>query len=1060
MPVYHEVALEESICEYLAAHGWLYSPDDTGYDSARALFPADVLGWLAETQPESTAKSLKLRSLADAADPDALLSPHLGDPEAQRLLDSLVKALDHPVAKGGGTLQVLRHGFRHLPGGRRPMCQFKPATGLNPQTLESYRRVRLRVMRQVHFSLHDQRSLDLVLFVNGIPVATVELKTDFTQSTADAMAEYRTRRHPRTAGHREPLLTTGARALVHFAMDNETVQMTTDLRGEDTVFLPFNRGSEDDGAGNPENPGGSRTSYMWERIWNRDAWLDILGNFIYTEPIKQVSRTGAVIDTGHWRMVFPRFHQWEAVTAMLADARLGPGRSCLIQHSAGSGKTNSIAWLANRLISLHGADDQKVFDSVIVVTDRNVLDDQLREAVQQISDVDGVVVTVGPGDAARSGTSKSGLLGRALTAGGHIIVVTLQTFPYVMEAITRQREQSAATDPGLGSTDFSERTYAIVVDEAHSSQTGGAAQKLREVLSHQEMEELEDGGEYDINDWIAATAASRADSSHLSYFAFTATPKPRTLEMFGRSDGAGHYRPFHTYSMKQAIAEGFILDVLRGYVTYREAYEIANPHGDTMVDEKTARRGVIRWVELHPTNIGQKVQIIVEHFRANVGPLLDGRAKAMVVTDSRKAAVRYKLAIDRYIRRHHYDIGTLVAFSGSVDDEESGSDSFSEGSMNPRGTSDIRSAFDSDDYRILLVANKFQTGFDQPLLCAMYVDKKLSGVAAVQTLSRLNRPWRQGSLAKDSTFVLDFVNRSEDIQAAFEPFYADAMLDGGTDPNILALLQRGLATQHIYTDDEIEQCAEAWMHAERDPHPARWHHRLSAAVSPAKHRYSDRFAAARDNDDQAELQVLEQFRSDAATFVRLHQFLSQIIDLGDPELEKLAIFLRLLVRTLDTNQGSPDIDLADMRLVAISHRADEAVDIHLGTEEPEPQKPQTGAGSRGPQDPHEVALREIIDQINERFAGAFSEPQQRAAIDSLVQVVAADPLLQQIAASNTPGQLADSPEITRAIQRAVYENADAQARIGQAIAGNDALLTLVRNLIVEALLGRDADTDE
>lgn len=550
MAQHTEIEFENELCAHLEANGWLYSPNDAGYDRERALFPADVLAYLADTQPEQLAKVVK----SGAKDQSKQ--------EAQ-LLDRLVKVLDTPMENGGGTLNALRNGFSHM-AAKFQTCQFKPESTLNPKTVENYGKVRVRVMRQVHFSTGDQRSVDLVLFVNGLPVATCELKTDFTQTIQDAISQYKTTRLPKDPDTKkvQPLFVSGARALVHFAVSNDEVWMTTRLAGADTRFLPFNRGTDEGGAGNPLNPSGSPSSYLWERVLQRDSLLAILGRFMY---IKHETHTDPISGklTKASTLRFPRFHQWEAVTSITeAVAAEGPGHKYLIQHSAGSGKTDSIAWTAHRMARLQ-VDNKKVFDSVIVVTDRNVLDAQLQDAIKQIDNDQGIVVAVDRDQAARAGASKSGLLAGALTEGKLIIVVTIQTFPFAMDEIRKNK--------GLKG-----KTFAVIADEAHSSQSGQVAAKLKAVLSSEELQDIEDGGDVDVESILAAEATGRADSSNISYFAFTATPKGKTLELFGRVPEGTDLAPqaFHVYTMRQAIEEGFILDVLTGYHSFKLAFRI------------------------------------------------------------------------------------------------------------------------------------------------------------------------------------------------------------------------------------------------------------------------------------------------------------------------------------------------------------------------------------------------------------------------------------------------------------------------------------------------------
>ena len=870
MADHNEVVFESEICVHLKAHGWLYAKNDTGYDRERALFPEDLFAWLEETQSKQYEKALK------AAGSQA------------KFLDVLTTALDKPLEHGGGTLNILRNGVQFIGGGRLKMAQFRPETSLNATTGEQYAAMRVRVMRQVHFSTADQRSIDLVFFVNGLPVGTVELKTDFTQSLDEAINQYKKDRNPVTNGRVEPLLSFGHRALVHFAVSNDLAAMTTKLEGEKTHFLPFNTGN-DGGAGNPPGADGkSATAYLWERVWEKRAWLNIIGRLMIVET-KEEWDVATGTSLRRTSMLFPRFHQWEAVTNIAAAVEEeGVGQRYLIEHSAGSGKTNTIAWTAHRLARLH-VDDKKVFDSVIVVVDRTVLDGQLQDAIRQIDGSGKIVATISPEDVRKAGAkSKSNLLATALKNGELIIAVTVQTFPYALDEI---RADSALKG----------RKFAVIADEAHSSQSGQVSSKLKAVLTAEEVKDIEEGGQVDVESVLAAEMSERAESPNISYLAFTATPKNKTLELFGRKGADGKPVEFHLYSMKQAIEEGYILDVLKGYQSYDTALKIAGKAtgtGDGQVEEGAARKGLMRWVQLHPTNISQKVQIIVEHFHANVAHLLEGKAKAMVVTDSRKSAVKYKLAIDAYIAKRaaedaSYNYRTLVAFSGGVTMDEnevwavewgpapSKDDEFTESNMNPGAGSDLAAAFKGETYKIMTVANKFQTGFDQPLLSAMYVDKRLAGVTAVQTLSRLNRTHRTaGGEQKRKTFVIDFINEPEDIRTSFEPYFKGATLETETDPYVVAHLATKLAQSGLYDEDQVRKTAELWV-------TRKGNSALSSAVAPAKTAFAKRYEKALETDDKVLLNELDLFRKDVSTYVRLYDFMSQIVDYGDPYMDCL-----------------------------------------------------------------------------------------------------------------------------------------------------------------------------
>ncbi len=966
MSKHRERTFEDEIVARLTTHGWLEGMSD-GYDRELALYPEDVLGWLEETQPNEVAKLGRL---------------HNGD-TGKVLLTRLAAMLDQE-----GALAVLRRGFKQI-NARFAMCQFQPAQGLNPTTLARYAQVRCRVVRQLHYSRNETNdAIDLVFFVNGIPVATAELKTDFTQSVRDAIAQYRRDRPPRdpATNRDEPLLQFKRRALVHFAVSTDEVWMTTRLEGKATRFLPFNMG-HDGGAGNPPNPDGYRTAYLWERVLARDSLLDILANFVHLEQQEREDDRGRKVTSES--LIFPRYHQWDAVRALVAAARSeGPGQCCLIQHSAGSGKSNSIAWLAHRLASLHDEQDRKVFDSVIVVTDRTVLDAQLQETIYQFEHKQGVVTKI----EARAGV-KSEQLARALLDRAPIIIVTLQTFPFALEAI--QKEGS-----------LRERRFAVIADEAHSSQTGSAAGSLSKVLT---AEQIQEGEEVSVEDLLLAEMEDRAAHPNISFFAFTATPKAKTLMRFGRrphpdAPPSEQNMPaaFHVYTMQQAIEEGYILDVLQNYTPYKLAFRLAHngrEYDDTEVEQAAAVRGLMRWVRLHPYNISQKVQIIIEHFRANIQHLLGGQAKAMVVTGSRKEAVRYKLALDAYIRRQGYhDLAALVAFSGEVHDPESGPEPFSETSMNPglKGR-DIRAAFKGDEYQVLIVANKFQTGFDQPLLCAMYVDKRIDGITAVQTFSRLNRT----APGKDATYILDFVNDPEQILDAFKPYYKRAELAGVTDPNLIHTLQAKLDDARIYAESEIETFVKVYL----DPKGKQA--ALQAALAPAVDRFRKRWSDARDAGDKKRLDELDLFRKDLASFVRLYDFLSQIINYADTELEKRAIFFRLLLPLLAADRLGEEIDLSGVQLTHYRLKDQGARWLNLKEGDGDYELTPPGeVGSGESRDPQKAKLAEIIQRMNDLFEGELSEADMIGLVTHISERMIANPTLAQQARHNSKEQFA------------------------------------------------------
>ena len=999
MNLHKEISFEEDICEHLSRHDWLYADGDAAtYDRALALFPGDVIAWLQTSQPKEW---------------EALTKSH-GDQAAKEVLTRLRASINQR-----GTLDVLRNGFDVMGTRKRlTMAQFKPAHALNQETMVRYAANRLRVVRQVRYSLHNENAIDIVLFLNGIPVATVELKTDFTQSIDDAVDQYRFDRNPAPKGHGpEPLLSFPNGALVHFAVSNSEVRMTTQLAGPQSRFLPFNKGNEG-GAGNPPNPDGHRTAYLWEEVWERDSWLEILGRYVVAKKYKNKQRIEAYI--------FPRYHQLDGTRKLLAAVLSeGPGGKYLIQHSAGSGKTNSIAWSAHFLADLHDAENAKLFDSVLVVSDRNVIDGQLQDAVYGFERKAGVVATI-----RGEGGSKSAELAEALSGGKKIVVCTIQTFPFALKAV----QELAATEG---------KRFAVIADEAHSSQTGEAAAKLKSVLSAEEEQALADGGEVSTEDLLAAQMASRASESGITYVAFTATPKAKTMELFGRRPDPSAPPsetnlpvPFHVYSMRQAIEEGFILDVLQNYTSYTLAFKLAGngkEWDEKEVERSAAMKGIIGWVRLHPYNIAQKVQVVVEHFRELVAPLLGGKAKAMVVVGSRVEAVRWQIAIDKYITDKGYGLQTLVAFSGEVVDKESGPDPFTEKSkaLNPllKGR-DIREAFGGGEYQILLVANKFQTGFDQPLLCGMYVDRRLAGIQAVQTLSRLNRA-HQG---KDTTYVLDFVNDATEILEAFKTYYTTAALADVTDPNLVLDLRAKLDAAGYYDDFEVNRVVTVEMN------PNAKQKELEAAIAPVAQRLLNRFTAAKANRKAAEaandqigvqsakeeMDALILFRKDMESFQRMYTFLSQIFDYGNTDIEKRAMFYKRLVPLLKFGREREGVDLSGIVLTHHNLRNLGKQAMNLRDGDAPKLNPITEAGFGMVREGEWVHLEEIIAKVNDLFQGDLTDNDKLVYVNNVIKgkLLESQTLMQQ-AANNTKEQFANSPDLKQEILNAIISAIDA-----------------------------------
>ena len=1009
MSLHLEVAFENEVCEHLASHGWHYDNGSAShYDRKLALYPPDLTAWLEESQKGAW----------------DIYKQKNGSKAEANLLQRIREQLDQQ-----GTLDLLRNGIEvmGLPKALK-LAEFKPALGLNPEILARYNANRLRVIRQVRYSLHNENCIDLVLFLNGIPVATVELKTDNTQSIEDAVWQYKSDRLPKLTGKTpEPLLSFPSGALVHFAVSNREVRMTTKLAGPATVFLPFNKGSDPGGKncgkGNPLCDG-HQTAYLWQEVWERESWLEILGRYCIAERNKKKQIK---------RILFPRYHQL-VVTRLLQEAvrNEGSGSKYLIQHSAGSGKTNSIAWTAHFFSELHDADDRKVFDSVLVVSDRNVIDTQLQEALESFERKKGVVASI----TTEKGI-KSDQLATALGGDKKVVVCTIQTFPALMNKMQEMTLKGG-------------KRFAVIADEAHSSQTGQAAEKLKKVLSASDVADQGDGAEVSIEDLLAAQMAERVKQDGITYVAFTATPKAKTMELFGRRPnphepaGEGNLpEPFHVYSMRQAIEEGFILDVLQNYTTYSLAFRLAHDgqsYSEEEVDQSAAKKKLMGWVKLHPHNIAQKVQIIVEHFLRFVAPLLDGKAKAMVVVGSRKEAVRWKLAIDKYIKAKGYPLGTLVAFSGDVDDKESGPDPFNEksSSLNPGLKSDIREAFQGEDYQILLVANKFQTGFDQPLLCGMYVDRRLSGIQAVQTLSRLNRC----SPGKETTYVVDFANEPNDILNAFKAYYETAELAEATDPNLILSLKAKLDSQNHYDEFEVDRVVKVLLS------PGSKQSELIGALEPIAQRLMHAFKEARlakrnaedagepdgINKAKDELDALTLFRSDLGTYVRFYTFLCQIFDYGNTTLEKRALFFKRLLPLLEFEREIPTVDLSKVVLThhTLRNKGERRLDLSQGDAE---KLAGLAPGGGSVQDKEKALLAEIIARLNDLFTGDLTDADEVTYVCSVIRGKLLDsPTLQQQASANSKEQFGASPDLGSALMDAIISALDAhQAMSSQAL---------------------------
>ncbi|MFO0644235.1 MAG: DEAD/DEAH box helicase family protein [Polyangiaceae bacterium] len=873
--------------------------------------------------------------------------------------------------EANGSLATLRHGFKCY-GRTLFVAYFKAAHELNPELEERYAKNRLGLTRQLRFSARSEKSLDVTLSVNGIPIATLELKNAMTGQTVEhARRQYKQDRDPR-----ETIFEFKKRTLVHFAVDTDAVLMTTRLAGGATHFLPFNKG-DGGGAGNPADPQGRsyRTAYLWEEVLGRDSLLDLLARFLHLQVDEKRDDQGRKVKTE--QMVFPRYHQLQAVRFLVESARTeGPGHNYLVEHSAGSGKSNTIAWLTHRLASLHDESNRRVFDSVIVVTDRVVLDQQLQDNIYQFEHKRGVVQKI---------DESSRQLAEALESAVPIIITTLQKFPFVSRQLLKMAEERGEAGAGTLQT----RRCAVVIDEAHSSQGGETATDLKEVLggdalrkeAHQRAAEE---GREDLEE-LFRSMAKRGQQANLSFFAFTATPKHKTLAVFGRRGKAAH-----RYTMRQAIEEGFILDVLKSYTTYATYYRLLKScDDDPNVERKKAARALARFLKLHPHNIAQKTEVMVEHFHAVTRHKIGGRAKAMVVTGSRLEAVRYKQSFDKYIRDKGYPIKSLVAFSGTVADDKLPDTSYTEEGMNGIREKELPERFGSPEYQVLLVAEKYQTGFDQPLLHTMYVDKRLAGIQAVQTLSRLNRIHP----VKEDTFVLDFVNDRDEIREAFKTYYEGAEIGDEVDPARLYAIKGELDTEGIYLDEEIARFCDVYFKP-KQKQSALDHQAMNAALDPAVSRFKARSEAG---PDEAEL-----WRGKLQAFQNLYGFLSQVIPYQDSDLERLYVFVRHLMTKLPRRASSASYQFDDevkLEYYRLQKISEGSIALKDGDARKLDGPAEVGSGVLREQP---VPLSQLIDVVNERFGTDFNQGDQ-LFFDQIVEAAMSDDGLRR-AASVNPGE--------------------------------------------------------
>lgn len=963
-----EARLEDAIVHHLTTQGGYalldYSQGAAAgrFDKARALDPALVLGFIQATQAKLW---------------ESLQAIHKGETE-KIVLDHLVKELETR-----GMLKVLRQGFKCY-GKRLRVAVFAPSNKMNPDTLALYGQNVLSVTRQLFYSEAHTKSLDLVLFLNGLPIATVELKNEMSgQTVEDAKTQYKKHRD-----HRELLFDFKKRTLVHFAVDPDQVFMATRLSGDKTHFLPFNLGN----AGHAGNPlaadGGYRTAYLWREVWQKDSLLDILGRFMHL----QIEDKRILTDTGIKKitketMIFPRYHQLDSVRRLVAHTQLhGPGRNYLVQHSAGSGKSNSIAWLAHRLCSLHDANDKKIFDSVIVVTDRQVLDQQLQNTIYQFEHKQGVVQKI---------DEDTRQLVQALASGTPIIITTLQKFPFIAETLEKLRHEVPEELHSSIAISTKNRQFAIIVDEAHSSQSGESAMELKGVLNASGVQEeaakylvengLDEGDDADQLAGVVREMMKRGKQPNLSFFAFTATPKYKTKKVFDEPGPSGE-SPFHLYTMRQAIEEKFILDVLKNFITYEAYFRLVQVgDDDPHVERKKAARALARQLTFHEVNLRTKTEVMVEHFRTHVRHKIGGRAKAMVVTDGRLHAVRYKQTFDKYILDKGYtDVKTLVAFSGAVDDPKALGKSWTEVGMNGGiKEKELPEKFDSHEYQVLLVAEKYQTGFDQPLLHTMYVDKKLTGLQAVQTLSRLNRT----CAGKEDTFILDFRNTPEEIFKAFKPYYENTPAEALTDAQHLYRLQHQIEETGLIFEDEIKAfCAVYFKPVRKET--LHDHAAMNGILDKAVERFR-----AQDEEEREQVKAL------LVNFRNLYGFLSQVIPYQDSDLEQLYTYLRFLLTKLPRREGDGPIQLEDeveLQYYRLQKISEGQIDLTTGDGQPLKGPGDVGTG----QEDEEIRLSELIDLLNQRFGTDFT-PADQLFFDQIQEEALESEALQQAVETNS-----------------------------------------------------------
>jgi type I restriction enzyme R subunit len=1056
MAAHHEIKFEEYVTEQLVQRGWLEGSPER-YDKQRALYPEDVLDWVRASQPEIWAE----------------LEKRHGARTGEAVLDRLEKSLS---SKTGGTIEVLRNGFRLAGAGEIKMSQRAPEDARNALVNRRYALNRLRVVRQLKYCPTREWAIDLVFFINGIPVSTVELKTDFTQSVESAVSQYKTDRLPKDPQTKrvEPLLSFKRGAVVHFAMSDSAIEMTTKLAGADTFFLPFNKGNAGHAGNAPRADGEYPVAYFWEEICEPDTWLRIFHSFVYVEKKDAVDASGRAIKKE--TQIFPRYHQLEAVNTMISDAHEhGAGRQYLCEHSAGSGKTATIAWTAHDLIRLRSPEGVAQFDSVLIVTDRTVLDSQLQDAVQQLDHQVGVIRTI---DREKSNLPKSQQLAEALLAGTPIIVVTIQTFPFALEAIISHQSLQS-------------RQFAVIIDEAHTSQTGSTAKGLRAALCLDSAETLE---KMTVEELLAAAQKQRVMPPNVSHFAFTATPKHSTYTLFGRpknpAEPASKENPpeaFHRYTQRQAIEEGFILDVMAGYLPYKTAFKLGEMAHleDKRVDQRMARRALAKAIALHPTHVTKKVDFIVAHFQKNVAHLLGGKAKAMVVASGRAQAVKYKLAFDRYAKQHpNAGLNVLVAFSGKVPGKELGKEDqqdplgidwdkeYTEANLNPLVREELRYAFERTENRIMLVANKFQTGFNQPKLVAMYLDKKVSGVEAVQTLSRLNRTYA----GKSNTFVIDFVNEPDEIKAAFLKYDEGAELLDVQDVNVVYDMIDQLDDANIYNSHDVAQFKD--LRGKMILHPKKGdalHKKLYAATQRPADVFNTQlkelnelvrlweqkqdqaelaadqdFAESKASEYRKERESLMRFKGDLSKFGRVYNYVAQLIYFNDPALENFAAFAYLLSRRLK----GLTLEQVDVSALLVEECKINSYPDHETNAQQQGLKPLT-VNEADANDRSREFLSEIIRRLNEIFGEVGDQTGHENFTRSSLRRICENPVVLEQVAQNEK-TVALQGDIGPAVRQAVTQSLLTEGEIAQTLLQDKQVMTAFTGIIYDLLKTENA----